>query len=331
MQPLTQTDAKRLMFEAAIARTRDDLFLACSNSDERFDGFARMCLFRAEKSPAWTYFDLPVTISGATLFVPKAGPATAAEPTSYVFLAEDGDVFHLPIGREPETERIAGSGLWSDDSEGWGYLSAIKQIGDRLYACGGGGQVYRRSKMNQWEHIDEGLLRDRAGTHSLTLGVIAGPNEDEIYVGGWRSNVDDGVLLGRDNHGWTAVAHDIPKISDIHVEHEASIWACGRHGTLLHGNSSDGFKSLLAPVRGRQYLSVALYGGQVFLATNLGLYVYAGGSVSPVRTGLVPEHRDGHILEVIDGVLWSIGYEDVLRFDGIVWERIAFPGNPPIG
>ncbi|MFK3781507.1 hypothetical protein [Agrobacterium sp. NPDC089420] len=97
MQPLAQTDGMRLMFEAAI-RSRDDLFLAASNQYERFDGFARMCLFRAEKSPSWRYFDLPVTISDATLFVSEADPAAGTASTGYFFLIEDGDVFHPPIG-----------------------------------------------------------------------------------------------------------------------------------------------------------------------------------------------------------------------------------------
>ncbi|WP_412474958.1 hypothetical protein ACK83U_18915 (plasmid) [Rhizobium sp. WW22] len=330
MQPLAKPDDIPLMFEAAVAKSRNELFLACSNRDERFDGFARLCLFRAEKDPPWTYFDLPVTIADATSFVPQPDP-DAAVTTSYVFLEEDGDVFYLPAGREPETERIVGSGLWSDDSEGWGYVKAITQIGNRLHACGGGGQVYRRLETGVWEHIDEGLLQVKGDQHDLSLRTIAGPNEQEIYVGGWRANVDDGVLYYWGSHGWEAVAHNIPAISSIHIEHEASVWACGRHGTLLHGNHIDGFRNVLEPVRSREYLSVTIYGDQLFLATNLGLYVYVDGSVSPVKTGLVPEFEDGHILQVVDGVLWAIGYEDIVRFDGKAWERIPFLGNPPIG
>ncbi len=329
MQPL-EFDAIPLIFEAAIARSRNDLFLACSNRDERFDGFARLCLFRAENDPSWTYFDLPVTIAGATLFVPQPDPG-AAEATAYVFLGEDGDVCYLPVGRKPETERIVGSGLWSDDSIGWGNVTAITQIGNRLYACGDGGQVYRRLEKDIWERIGDRLLQGKDDHHKLSLKAIAGPNEEEIYVGGWRANVDDGVLFYRDSHGWETAAHNIPAISSIHVEHEGSLWACGRRGTLLHGNHIDGFRNLLEPERSRHYLSVTMYDDQLFLATNVGLYTYADGSVSPVRTGLVPEYRDGHILQVVDGVLWAIGYEDIARFDGKVWERIPFPGNLPIG
>lgn len=46
MQPLTKPDAIRLQFEAGIVRSRDDLFVACSNEEERFDGLARLYAFR---------------------------------------------------------------------------------------------------------------------------------------------------------------------------------------------------------------------------------------------------------------------------------------------
>lgn len=55
MQPLAQPDGIRLMFEAAIARTRDHLFLACSNQGKCFDGFARM-LGNLEPQPALINF-----------------------------------------------------------------------------------------------------------------------------------------------------------------------------------------------------------------------------------------------------------------------------------
>ncbi|MEZ2223298.1 hypothetical protein [Rhizobium sp. RCC_161_2] len=46
MQPLTKPDVIRLKFEAGIVRSRDDLFVACFNAEERFDGFARLYAFR---------------------------------------------------------------------------------------------------------------------------------------------------------------------------------------------------------------------------------------------------------------------------------------------
>ncbi|MBT2118894.1 hypothetical protein KK141_11285 [Dyella sp. LX-66] len=219
MKPLTKPDGTPLMFEAAVARTRHDLFVARSHRDERFDGFARLCLFREGKDPTWAYFDMPVTISDATLFVPESSAGLSDAPTAYVFLDEDGELYHLPMGREPEIERIADSGLWHEDAKGWGYLKSIAQIGGSLYACGGSGQVYRRLRDGSWENIDQGILQTEGIRSDLSLGAIAGPSEEEIYVGGWHTNVNDGILLCRNGQHWAPVARGIPSISSIHVEH----------------------------------------------------------------------------------------------------------------
>ena len=330
MHPLTKPDAIQLQFEVAIAGARDDLFLACSNQAERFEGFARLCRYREGVNPPWNYFDLPVTLSSATIFSPRKNADEAAAAPTFVFLSEEGDVMHLPSGREAVTERIEGSGLWSDDSQGWGYMAAIAQIGSRLYACGSGGQVYRRSDSGVWEHMDSGLLRGKTDKDGITLETIAGPGEQEVYVGGWHANVNDGVLRCWDGHRWAAAASDIRAISHIHAQRDDSIWACGRGGTLLHGNRVDGFKDVSELDDTRSYVGVINYDDQIFLATETGLYIHANGTTRRVRTGLDPEYEDGHILRVVDGVLWSVGYADIARFDGTTWERIPFPGNPLI-
>jgi hypothetical protein len=296
--------------------------VACSNEEERFDGFARLCGYRAGESQPWTYVDLEMTIADGTLFSPRTSADPASIQPAFVFISEDGD--------DMVTERIIGSGLWADDSRGWGCMCRIVQIGTRLHACGNGGQVYRRLDPGTWEHIDAGLLQDETDKEDLTLNAIAGVSEDEIYVGGWRKNVNDGVLFCWDGRRWTSVTGDISAISAIHVEHPGSVWACGRHGTLLHGNHIDGFRKVLQPDRDRSYVSVTVYDDQVFLATETGLYIYDDGAVRRIQTGLVPDYKDGHILRVADGLLWSIGYADIVHFDGTNWERVPFPRNPPI-
>jgi hypothetical protein len=330
MKPLIKPDAIQLQFEAAVAGTRDDLFLTCSNAEERFEGFARLCRFRAGANPPWGYFDLSATVSDATFFSPTRHTDDAVAVPAFVFLTEEGNVMYMPPNEPAVTERIEGSGLWSDDSEGWGTMNAIAQIDSRLHACGGGGQVYRRSDAGTWEQIGTGLLRGKTETGGLTLNAIAGLHEQEVYVGGWRANVNDGVLFCGNNRGWKPMTSSFASISSIHAERDDSIWACGRRGTVLHGNRIDGFKDVSELDDTRSYVDITSYDGQIFLATERGLYVHDNGTTRRVQTGLDPDHADGHVLQVVDGVLWSIGYADIVRFDGTAWERIPFPGNPPI-
>lgn len=326
----------QLRIETGVAVNRQFLIVSCSKLEERFDGFARLCLFTPDKPMQWRYFDLPLTISAAAL---QSAGGSDGSAQAFVFAAEDGDIVRLPVGKPPVMERIAGAGLWDDDSEGWGYMNAVRQIGARLYACGDGGQVYCRENdgegdsegEGEWVHVDHGLLQPAEGEHNLMLNAIAGPGEDSIYLAGWDSDRNAGLLFHRGADGaWTPVPVETAKLTGLCVEGPDAVWACGHGGALLHGSHAGGFTDVSALDDTRNYSDVAIYGGKVYLATAEGLFVREGDAVEPVDTGLVPAYADGHVLQAVDGVLWSIGYRDIARFDGTSWERIVFPGNPPI-
>ncbi|WP_295982349.1 hypothetical protein [uncultured Variovorax sp.] len=324
----------QLRIETGVAASRQFLIVSCSKLEERFDGFARLCLFTPDKPVQWRYFDLQLNVSAAALH--SAGdPDGAAQ--AFVFAAEDGDIVRLPLGKPPVMERIVGAGLWDDDSEGWGYMNAVRQVGARLYACGDGGQVYRRESESgvesegNWVHVDDGLLQPADGEHNLMLNAIDGPGEDSIYLAGWDSDRNAGLLFHRGADGaWTRISIEAAKLTGLCVEGPDAVWACGYGGALLRGSRAAGFTDVSALDDTRDYSGVAIYGGKVYLATSEGLFVREGDAIMPVDTGLLPAHVDGHVLQAVDGVLWSIGYRDIVRFDGARWERILFPGNPPI-
>jgi hypothetical protein len=135
--------------------------------------------------------------------------APGATNGPFVALGHNGDVFF--DSRPPITERIPGSGIGKPDSQGWGRLTMIRQIGARLYSCGDRGQIFVRLGANNWEHLDKSLLRSavddldeverdpdgRAAAYSkrlqailrgerlqLVLYDINGPDEDDIYICG---------------------------------------------------------------------------------------------------------------------------------------------------
>lgn len=320
--------APELRIETGVAVNRQFLIVSCSKLEERFDGFARLCIFTPDKPVQWRYFDLPLTISAAAL-KSTAGLDDAGE--AFIFAGEDGDIVQLPVGKPPVMERIAGAGLWDDDSEGWGYMNAVNQIGSNLYACGDGGQVYRRESEGDWVHIDDGLLQPAEGEHNLMLNAITGLGEDSIYVAGWDSDRNAGLMFHRGTDGtWMRLPVEAAKITGLCVENPDTVWACGYGGVLLRGNYASGFTDVSALDDTRNYSAVAVHDGMIYLAAAEGLFVHEGDAVRPVDTGLEPACNDGHVLQAVDGVLWSIGYRDIARFDGSRWERIAFPGNPPI-
>ncbi|NKC52284.1 hypothetical protein HED63_26700 [Ochrobactrum cytisi] len=107
------------------------------------------------------------------------------------------------------------------------------------------------------------------------------------------------------------------------------IWICGRNGTLLKGNAANGFTLVGDPDCNEEFLSVALFEGKVWLSSATSLYTWSSNRLRKVYTGVFPNIRSANRLQVVDGVLWSFGYDDVLRYDGSTWKRFVCPGTEP--
>ncbi len=166
MTPLTQPDRIRLQIEAAAPRGRDDLFLACSNADARFEGFARLCQYRAGQRSALALHRPAGHGRRRPLLL-----APARRPRRGLRLPHRGrrrDASCRPAARAM-TERIEGAGLWRRRPRRRARMIKLAQIGGRLHACGGGGQIYRRTKPGAWEHMDTGLLREKGEKKSISF------------------------------------------------------------------------------------------------------------------------------------------------------------------
>jgi hypothetical protein len=279
----------------------------------------------------------------------------------FVVISHNGGVFFND--RPSYNERIAGAGVGTPDSRGWGRVQAIAQVGERLYACGEGGQIHVRRAPGQWEHLTTSILdsaQDRVRAmradpegfeaaserrlRALLRGEIiepllfdiAGPAEDDIYVCGIA--VGHPYQLGRIFHWDGARLADlslrtVDALTRIHVESRERIWVCGRRGQLLLGNARDGFRPQPGLEGGHLFTGVTMHEGAVYLASAAsprGLFRFMDGRLERVRTGLRPEIEDVFHVEAADGVLWTVGQRDVTRYDGQRWERIDHPDNPPI-
>jgi hypothetical protein len=251
-------------------------------------------------------------------------------PLKFCVISAEGDVAFIddPI----VYEKIPGAGIHSPDSKYWGRMETIRAIGDRLYACGDGGQVYRRSVEGIWTNLDPSLLQDPS-TPVAERDIfmrIDGPNENEIYVVG-----DFGKILFWNGNSFRRIPSDSEaQLIDIHVESPDKIWVCGGRGTLVCGNYRDGFRQVPVANGGQLFQSVTMFEGKIYLGAGagrpMGLMSYDGVRFEKVRTGLSPEVDDSHSVDSANGVLWSVGLKDIVRFDGKTWERIDFPGNTPI-
>ena len=245
-------------------------------------------------------------------------------------LDEDGTVFFIAEGRD---EFIPDAGVWSERSAGYGYVQCIRQIGQHLYVCGAGGQVYQRRAQAEWVHLDNGLLRpDLNASPDIFLASIHGPHEHALYVAGCLMENNFPPFLAYFNgQRWRQLPlpANAERLTDIYVESAERIWLCGANGTLLLGNVDQGFVNVSRDTDNQLFYNIARHQGRLYLSSNLGLFTYdparPSQGIAPVHTGLEPELEEVVSVGCDQQVLWVLAARDLLRFDGQHWERMECP------
>src|ERR1700722_17849018 len=322
-------------FTRALVVCGDRLYIAASpDIHAPYTPFTRMFSYYGDREQPWTKHDVEWWTVGLEMSRREDGSRVRC------ILSQEGDVA-MPSPGGLVFEKIADAGVSSPGAKGYGYVSELRQIGQHLYVCGGGGQVYQRAGPNKWVHVDAGLLQDRkalaAGTTGrLLLGAIDGPGEDDIYVAGSMPGDTgyEGVLFHWDGTFWRRV--DIARVKQlnaIHLESADRVWLCGQDGALLVGNHRGGFEDWSEAARGQLFHDLTMYEDTLYLAAADGLCAYDGKRrrVVRVKTGLRPEPRYLSNIDHAGGILWCVGPKDIVRFDGGTWTRIHHPDNPKSG
>ena len=296
-----------------------------------FEKYSRVITYDEQDEHIWSFHEEDQVVVAILRWTNRTD-----DQDCFVTLSEEGDLAYMDA--DDHSEKIPGAGVWSEDAEKWGYMSALKQIGEHLYACGGAGQVYKRQGPDDWVHMDEGILQSPDVSERLLPLAIDGSNETDIYLAG---SISASGLPPFVFHWNDSVWRKLPlpesaeRITNIYVESEQRIWMCGANGTLLLGNAQDGFRNLSSVEDNQLFLSLCKFQDKIYLGSNLGLFVYDPADpitgIRKVLTGLTPELQDANIVDSVDDVLWSIGPKDITRFDGAKWERIHHPDNPHIG
>ena len=219
-------------------------------------------------------------------------------------LSAEGDVVFLDD--QDVFERIPGAGIKSPDSKRWGRMASIAGIGNGLFACGDGGQIYSRETDGSWRNLAPELLQT-PGTYAIPdydmFNALAGSSEDDVYVAGrfgkifhWNGERVRPVQSPTRSHLVSAIC-----------ENKRSFWISGADGTLLNGNKDDAFRKVAGIGEEHHLNSVAIYQGKLYLASALGwiagIHTYANGRFEKVVTGLKPEPRQISYVDTGAGVL----------------------------
>lgn len=343
----------------AFALSEDNIFFAGVYEDwDVFEPATRMFTYRKDRpgSP-WGHLDFEFHTAGMALYIAPE----KKDQTYFIALSSEGEVyFHCMTDQsiKPHTEQIPNAGLENKDAVGYGRMTSIRQIGDRLYACGNGGQIYVRQAKNEWEILSPDILWDPTEyakafenepedeedyddwydavdkeqgekNPAYMLLDINGPSENEIYICG-----EQGALFLWDGQTLEDADADAQgALTNIHVTDEGVVWICGRKGQLFSGNEEEGLEDHSEDGSDAMFTSITTYKNKVLLASHtdpFGLFTFnqEEEELERITPRLKPVMRTIHTIQAVGNVLWVIGTNDILRLENDTWERIQHPDMP---
>jgi hypothetical protein len=193
-------------------------------------------------------------------------------------------------------------------------LTALATIGGHAYACGMHREVFMRTGEGRWQAISAPKARPR---QPAGFEAIAGFNAQDIYAVGWR-----GEIWQRTNNQW--VQHDSPVnlvLTGVTCADDGYVYACGQNGTLVKGRNNQ-WAVVDHELPREDFWDIHAFGDRVYVASFTGLFQIRNDVVEPVDFG-ADAPATCHRLTSAQGVMWSVGAEDVFSFDSTTWQRVA--------
>lgn len=198
------------------------------------------------------------------------------------------------------------------------HLSQIRRIGSYLYVVGMARQVYRRPIAGgSWERADSGVLVSRKSLEIAGFNGFDGNNEQDIYAAGFY-----GQVWHYSRTGWRQL--DTP--TDVRLQCVRCIrsdltFVCGAKGILLFGNA-DKWSVVQNDVTDHSFWGMEYFQNTIYLATNKGeIFKQDGDHLVKVNCGFT-DAMTTNSLHANDGILLSIGSDDLVIFDGEQWMRL---------
>lgn len=229
---------------------------------------------------------------------PGAGLVIVAGFGEYGVLIDD-DIFEGSIFYEQPSEFIRGA------------FREVTTIEGKAYAAGLRGIVFRLDNFTQWTPMHKAL------PPSVNIESIDGFNSHDIYVAG-----DKGEVWHYDGNSWRGC--DIPtnaNLNAIKCAGDGYVYIAGNNGALVRGRN-DLWETIALDKTIETIWDLEWFKGKLYCSTISFVYRLEDDSLNLVDFGDDDEPDTFYQLSVADGVMWSIGSEDIFSFDGIKWARI---------
>jgi hypothetical protein len=289
----------QLVYHDGYALDAATLFLASQMTEDLDDGTSYVAIV---KNGVWKFAGFEeAVVSVACLDSVRQG----------FFLGATGGVLVTGLGK-----RVVEKLPYADEL---GTYLRIRNVAESLVAVGMTGQVLVRTN-GKWRPIDKGIR----GTDKLDLEDIGGVDLNDLYAVSAF-----GEMVHFDGKKWSTV--HIPtntSLSGVEVRAADRVYGCGDNGVVIEGNPAVGaWRVVSDPSFSQNFMSVETYRNSLYAAHADGIRCWNGVDWSDVDFGIEGD-IDCQILHARDDFLFSIGYENVLVFDGGRWARLIPPPIP---
>jgi hypothetical protein len=200
-----------------------------------------------------------------------------------------------------------------------GMLRDIRLVGDSIYVAGMGRQVYQRHANGDWTRADAGPLARKGEARGVGFNSIDGFSADEIYAVGWG-----GEIWQMKKGKWKGLSSPTNVILErVLCAPDGNVYICGQAGTVIVGRDTSW--NVVEHLETKDnFWGMEWFGGKIWLASLSDLYTLSGTTVERVDFGNGTKLTCGW-LTARDGVIWSIGPEDVTYYDGTSWHETLPP------
>ena len=200
-----------------------------------------------------------------------------------------------------------------------GDMRDINLVGDTVFAVGMGRQVYRRVRDGQWQHEDQGVVARRGVSTVCGFNSIHGTSENDLVAVGFAGEIwtRRGGVWTKEGSPTNVVLHKVLVVDG------GVTYACGQKGVLLSGSNSV-WHEVTHNLQVDNFWGLGWFKGELYVAADAGLYVLRGGKDLEPLDGAVLAGATTRHLQVLDGVLLSVGSKNVLfTEDGANWNEIT--------
>ncbi|MEN0107037.1 MAG: hypothetical protein AAGC84_11510 [Pseudomonas sp.] len=226
-----------------------------------------------------------------------------------VTIGEHGHVFVFGSGDNHEESITLPGGTLN-------LLREVRCIDGEAYACAMDRQVFRRLGQDHWQAIHGTMPEQPADDPVFGFESIHGFASDDIYAVGWHGEIWQ--FNGKQWRRCTSPTNVI--LTRVFCADDGLVYIAGQQGVLLRGRD-DSWEVIDHEDTEADLWDLQWFDGALYISTMYSIFRLHGEHLELVDCGDATPGSCYH-LDSADGILWSIGADDIVQFDGHTWTRI---------